>query len=205
MHVEDAPAYPRLAEIGNVAPDAECFVVEARREFAVFLPPCPQRVHVVRRSGADREIGVVRRVGEEFPRRLGHALDFEREDLQFVHRFGDAVGDHPQVFAAGQHLGRREEYRELAQGGFLPETVVPVVEEVGIEPVEGRAALSVEPAVGMCRVGGDARVEIALAARVFDEEHVVEQCHKPFPQPGLVFVVAREAGCDLALGGIGGQ
>ena len=147
----------------------------------------------------------MRRVGEEFPRRLGHALDFEREDLQFVHRFGDAVGDHAQVFAAGQHLGRREEYQELAQGGFLPETVVPVVEEVGIEPVEGRAALTVEPAVGMCRVGGDAGVEIALAARVFDEEHVVEQCHEPFPQPGLAFVVAREAGCDLALGGIGGQ
>ena len=147
----------------------------------------------------------MRRVGEEFPRRLGHALDFEREDLQFVHRLGDAVGNHAQVFAAGQHLGRREEHRELAQGGFLPETVVPVVEEVGIEPVESCTALSVEPAVGVRRVGGDAGVEIALAARVFDEEHVVEQCHKPFPQPGLAFVVAREAGCDLALGGIGGQ
>ena len=147
----------------------------------------------------------MRRVGEEFPRRLGHALDFEREDLQFVHRLGDAVGNHAQVFAAGQHLGRREEHGEFAQGRLLPEPVVAAVKEVVVKPVESVAPLRVEGAVHIGRLGRDAGMEKTFAARVLDEQHVVEQRHQPFAQAASARIVAGKALGDLALRRIGGQ
>ena len=134
MLADNAAAEPRLAEIWRFA--AEVQMIEPGGDLPVLLPPCPDRVHVMGGGGADAEVRVVLRVAELHARALRHSLDFKRENLQLRHHGGHAVRDHPEVLAAGKHIGGMKQGRELAHGGLAPEIVVATVEEVVVQAVE---------------------------------------------------------------------
>ena len=124
--------------------------------------------HVVRRRGAHAELRPLVT--------LVHAGHFEREYLLAVHHVHHAVGNHAQVFAAGEHTGSGQQVREFAQGVVLPERVVTVVEEVGVEGVETLFLPGLEGA----GIRGDERVEPAGLAWILDEEADDGQTHRHY-------------------------
>ena len=119
---------------------------------------------------ADAVVGILRRVAEVDVDILRHPLDFEREDAELVHRFGDAGGDHAEVLAAGKHACRAEEGGQLFHGLLLPEGVVADVEEVVVEVVVDGFLPVVEAGIAVGVLRGDPGVIPALLPRVFDED-----------------------------------
>jgi len=145
--VENLTADPRFAEIWSISLTAEHLIVELLGHLPVFLPPCTDRVHIVGRGGADREVRIPCRVREVVVHGLRHALDLKRKNPQTVHDARHTCRNHSQVLTAGEHACGIKECRKFLHCGVIPEVVVTIVEEVCVETVKGSATVCVEPLV----------------------------------------------------------
>ena len=103
----------------------------------LLFPPLSQGAGVVGAGGAYAHVGIAGGIAEGRRRVLGHPEYLEREDSQVVEDARHAFGYHAEILSAGEHIGGGYDLWKLAQGRFPPELIVPFVEEMVVDAVEG--------------------------------------------------------------------
>ena len=103
----------------------------------ILVPPHPQRRGIVAGDGTDRTIRIMRQVAEANTSVFRHRLKFEGKDAQLIHHPLNTIGHHAQVFSADEHTGSLHKTRQFLHGLPIPEMIVPTIEIIIIEAVEG--------------------------------------------------------------------
>ena len=106
---------------------------------------------------------------------LGHTLDFQRKNLQFVHHPGHTVGNHAKVFATWEHGLGFKEFGKLFHGGLVPEFVVALIVVMVVETHEVLALVGVEAFEDEAFEGRNARMILVALLVVGDEKDVVDK------------------------------
>ena len=172
MHQYDTQTDIRSTLCRSLAIFAEHLIPETLGDAPVLLPPGAERTHVMCRSRADGEIRITPSVGKLMLGILRHTLDFQRQDTEFPHHVRHAIRNHTQVLATRKHSRTGQQIRQFAKCGITPERIVPPVEKVVMQPVEG-VLLPVRKIAVMIRIlSPDARMPISLPVRVFHKEGV---------------------------------
>ena len=150
-------------------------VVVGLRTLFVLVPPLTQGWHVVGRDGIHAAIGVMRQLAKTCRRILGHGLDLQRENAQFVHHPGHAVGHHTQVFCTNEHTGGLRQLGQFLHRLRVPELVVAMIEVVIVETVEAVLLTIVQLVVAFLVLYGDTRMPAVIALVVYKEQVVPER------------------------------
>ena len=129
----------------------------------------------MREDGGYGAVRILFQTSETHAERLGHRLYLEREHAQTVHHGTHTFGHHTQVFGAHQHLCGLQERRQLFHGLRSPEVIMPVVEVLLVQPVEGLPLLRGQLLVVGIVLHRDAGMIEALLAVVFHEELRMER------------------------------
>ena len=137
--------------------------------------PLTKGRHVMGRDGIYTAIGVMRQFAETCRRILGHRLDLQGEDTQFVHHPGHTVGHHAEVFSTDEHSGGLCQLRQFLHRLRVPELVVAMIEVVVVETVEAILLTVVELVVAFLILYGDTRMPAVVALMVYEEQILPER------------------------------
>ena len=117
----------------------------------------------------------MREFAETCRRILWHRLNLQREDAQFVHHPGHAVGHHAEIFGADEHTGGLCQFGQFLHSLRVPELVVTTVEVVVVETVEDELVVVPQCLIDEVVLYTDAWVELILILTVAHEEHIADQ------------------------------
>ena len=117
----------------------------------------------------------MRQLAKTCCRVLGHRLNLQRKNTQFVHHPGHAVGHHTQVFCTNEHTGGLRQLGQFLHRLRVPELVVAMIEVVIVETVEAVLLTIVQLVVAFLVLYGDTRMPAVIALVVYKEQVVPER------------------------------
>lgn len=161
--LQDAIAEPRFSKVRRLRVGARLsqnVIEEISRFHSILLPPSSHRTRIVRRGGADSEVGVRSGVREGDLGIGRHSLHSQSKDTKSTHDRLNALWHHTEVLAADKHARGSTDDGKTFRADFAPKFFLRLsVKVANVQLPE--ALLPIRGQVSIGRRGGkvDARVE----------------------------------------------
>ena len=175
MLIDDEFGYFRCHLFRCIAPPAHLFVVETLSHGAVFLPPCAQRIHIVRAGCTNALIRSIGRVSKLNGRIFRHTLDLKAQDLQLMHHVRHASRYHTQILAAAEHMRCAYQRRQFAHRRVAPELRVTTEEILVVDTHQHLFLIAVQLVERVALIDRDTRMQPSRTALVFYKQHFAMQ------------------------------
>jgi hypothetical protein len=82
-----------------------------------------------------------------------HVVEFQTQNLQFIHHPWHTIRHHTKVFCTNQHAGSLNQLRQLLHRLLIPELVVAAIEVVIVKTVECSLVIIIERLVDKVELG----------------------------------------------------
>ena len=168
-------AHPTRSISRNFTTEVEHIVVVATSLTIIFTPPTTECSHVVRANGANRAFGIPFHVTKFVFRIFRHTLNFEREQLEFVHHPGHTVGHHSQVFTTRKHRSRFAKFWKFLHCAIIPELIVTFVEVVIVKTIESILLMLLQSFENQTLLSSNARMIHTMLFVIFHKKHIVDE------------------------------